>query len=74
MTEQIFRLLYPPNLANIPIINQFVLKYNELTVNILRAEIIEGWAELQLIGNPGLIENAINWLRKQGIEVQTLGA
>ena len=75
MAEQLVRLIYPANLLNMPIINQLIRQYSDLGVNIIRAEVspTEGWLELQLVGNPALIESAVSWLRDQGVEVQTLG-
>jgi ABC-type methionine transport system ATPase subunit len=76
VTEQVIRLLYPPNLLNEPIINSLIRTYTDLTVNIIRAQVTatEGWLEVQLVGNASLIESAISWLRGKGVEVQTLGA
>ena len=76
MAEQVVKLIYPPNLLNMPIINQLINRYADLGVNIIRAEVspTEGWLEVQMVGNAPLIESAINWLREQGVEVQTLGA
>ncbi len=76
MTEQVMRLIYPPSVVNIPIVNQLIRKYAELTVNILRAEVKpdEGWLEIQVVGSAGMIESCIDWLRLQGVEVQVLGA
>ncbi len=76
MTEQVLRLIYPPSVVNVPIVNQLVRNFGELTINILRAEVNpeEGWLEVQLVGNAGNIEAATDWLRLQGVEVQVLGA
>lgn len=76
MTEQVLRLIYPPSVVNVPIVNQLVRNFSELTINILRAEVNpeEGWLEVQLVGNAGNIEAATDWLRLQGVEVQVLGA
>lgn len=76
MTEQVLRLIYPPSVVNIPIVNQLIRKYVELTVNILRAEVKpdEAWLEIQVVGSAGMIESCIDWLRLQGVEVQVLGA
>ena len=76
MTEQVLRLIYPPSVVNVPIVNQLVRNFSELTINILRAEVNpeEGWLEVQLVGNAGNIEAATYWLRQQGVEVQVLGA
>lgn len=76
MTEQVVRLIYPPTKRKILLINSLIRKYQDLTVNILRTKVntIEGWLEIQMVGKAPVIENAINWLRKQGVEVQTLSA
>jgi ABC-type methionine transport system ATPase subunit len=72
MSDQVVRLVYPPALLSVPVINQLIRRY-DLTVNILRAQIggEERWIEVQLAGNPAVIEEAINWLKGIGIEVQT---
>ncbi len=76
MTEQVVRLIYPPTVVNVPIVNQLIRSFNDLTVNILQAEVnpTEGWLEVQLVGSAAVIESSIDWLRKQGVEVQVLGA
>jgi ABC-type methionine transport system ATPase subunit len=73
MTNQIIRLIYPPHLLDVPIINQLIRRF-DLTFNILRAEVTldEGWVDLQLTGSPGAIESAITWLSGQGVEVQRM--
>lgn len=72
MSDQVVRLVYPPELLSLPIINQLIRRY-DLTVNILRAQIggDDRWIEVQLAGNPAVIEEAIKWLENMGIEVQT---
>ena len=76
MTEQVLRLIYPPSVVNMPIVNQLIRKFQELTVNILRAEVKpgKGWLEVQVVGSAGMIEASIDWLRQKGVEVQVLGA
>ncbi|MBT3239805.1 MAG: FeS-binding protein [Chloroflexi bacterium] len=76
MAEHVVRLIYPPDLLNMPVINQLIRQYSDLDINILRAEVSprEGWLEVQFVGNAAMIENAIHWLQEQGIEVLTLGA
>lgn len=75
MTEQVVRLIYPPAAVNIPIVNQLIRSFTDLTVNILQAEVnaTQGWLEVQLVGSAAVIESSIEWLRKQGVEVQVLG-
>ncbi len=76
MTEQVVRLIYPPQVVNVPIVNQLIRNFGDLTVNILQAEVnpAQGWLEVQLVGSAAVIESSIDWLRKQGVEVQVLGA
>jgi ABC-type methionine transport system ATPase subunit len=71
MTNQVVRLIYPEHLLSVPIINQLIRRY-DLTVNILRAKIggEDRWLEVQLAGNPTIIDEAISWLENQGITVQ----
>lgn len=71
MSDQVVRLVYPPSLLSVPIINQLIRRY-DLTVNILRAQIggEDRWIEVQLAGNPVVIEEAITWLKEIGVDVQ----
>jgi ABC-type methionine transport system ATPase subunit len=71
MTNQVVRLNYPSTLLRVPIINQLIKQY-DLTVNIMRAQIDneKGWIEIQLAGNIQTIEDAIEWLRLQGVNVE----
>lgn len=71
MSDQVVRLVYPPSLLSVPIINQLIRRY-DLTVNILRAQIggEDRWIEVQLAGNPAIIEEAITWLKDIGVDVQ----
>jgi len=71
VSEQILRLVYPVSLMSVPIINQLIRRY-DLTVNILRAQIggEDRWMEVQLSGNPVVIDEAIDWLKEQGIQIQ----
>ncbi len=71
MSDQVIRLIYPESLLSVPVINQLIRRY-DLTVNILRAQIGGGqrWMEVQLDGNPIVIDEAIKWLKEQGIQVE----
>lgn len=71
MTDQVVRLIYPASLLSVPVINQLIRRY-DLTVNILKAQIgaDQGWLEVQLAGSPVVIEEAVLWLKDQGVEVQ----
>jgi ABC-type methionine transport system ATPase subunit len=71
MSEHVYRLIYPVSLLSVPVINQLIRRF-DITVNILRAQIggEERWMEVQLTGNPVIIEEAIAWLKSLGVEVQ----
>lgn len=71
MSDQVIRLTYPANLLHLPIINQLIRRF-DLTLNILRAQIgdDQGWMDVQLAGDPVLIEDAVTWLKSQGVDVQ----
>ncbi len=71
MSDQVIRLIYPESLLSVPVINQLIRRY-EITVNILRAQIggDQRWMEVQLAGNPMVIEEAIAWLKSQGILIE----
>jgi len=76
LAEQVIRLIFPPAQLNTPVINTLIRTYQDITVNILRAEVTEdyGWLEVHIVGTSAMIESAVSWLRNQGIETQTLGA
>jgi DNA-binding MurR/RpiR family transcriptional regulator len=44
------------------------------TVNILRANVTldQGWIDIQISGKAPEIEDALSWLREQGVEVVLL--
>lgn len=70
MTDQVLKLIYPPSLLSVPVINQLIRRF-DLTVNILRAQIggEDRWMEVQLAGHPMVINDAIEWLKSQKIEI-----
>ena len=74
MAEQMVRLIYPPNLLNMPILNQLIRKHTKLGVNIIRAEVSpnEGWLEVEFVGDQVLIDEAVVWLKEQGIEIRPI--
>lgn len=76
MAAQILRIIYPPTLLNTPLLNLLIREFSDLTINIIRAEVDtrHGWLEVQLVGNPALIESAVAWLQEQGAEINRLGA
>ncbi len=73
MSEQNLRLIYPPSLINVPIIYQLIRRY-DISVNILRAHVTEeeGWLDIQVDASPEVIEEALAWLKSQGVDVQSI--
>ena len=73
MVSQSVRLVFPASLHDEPIVNQLIRRYS-FTVNILRANVTmdQGWIDLQITGQAPEIEDAIAWLREQGVEVVLL--
>jgi hypothetical protein len=72
---QSLRLVYPPSLIHTPIIYLLIRRF-DLSVNILRAHITEeeGWIDIQVTASLLEVEEALAWLRSQGIEIHTLSA
>jgi ABC-type methionine transport system ATPase subunit len=73
MHSQTLRLIYPPTLLHVPIINQLIRKF-DVTVNILRAQIDAnaGWIDLQLEGDGAILKQAIAWLESTGLAVEQI--
>ncbi len=71
MEESVVRLVYPPELLRVPILNHLIRRF-DVTVNILRAQVGKdtGWVEMQISGDDEVVEEALNWLREKGIYVQ----
>ncbi len=71
MKEPIVRLVYPPDLLRVPVLNQLIQRF-DITVNILRAQVGSeaGWIELQLGGEDEVVDDALAWLREKGVYVQ----
>jgi len=71
MKEPVVRLVYPPDLLRVPVLNQLIQRF-DITVNILRAQVGSeaGWIELQLGGKDEIVDEALEWLREKGVYVQ----
>lgn len=71
MGAPIIRLVYPPELLRVPVLNHLIRKY-DVTVNIIRAQVGKeaGWVEMQISGDDEVVEDALTWLREKGIYVQ----
>ncbi len=75
MPSQAVRLIFPPSLHDEPVINRLLRKYS-FTVNIIRANVTadQGWMDIQITGKAAEIEDALLWLREQGVEVVLLNS
>jgi ABC-type methionine transport system ATPase subunit len=67
------RLIYPPSLANEPILYHLIRRF-ELTVNMRQAQITlqEGWLEVEVSGQEEEIARATSWLKQEGVEVESV--
>lgn len=74
MAESRIVLHFPKTLLDKPVISTTIERY-KLRFNILRADITqdqEGLMVLGLEGDPQSIEDAVEWMREQGVRVQPL--
>jgi L-aspartate semialdehyde sulfurtransferase ferredoxin len=69
MADQTIRLIYPPTMANVPVIYQLIRSF-DIVVNIVGAQISseQGWIDINIGGEDQDIQGAIAWLTQQGIE------
>ncbi|HWH32367.1 MAG TPA: NIL domain-containing protein [Egibacteraceae bacterium] len=74
MTSKRLHLTFPEQLVQQPIISHMV-KTHGVDVNIRRADVDEhvGWMVLELTGDEAAVNDAQDWLRSQGIEVNDPG-
>jgi len=68
-----FRLVYPPELLNQPVIYQLIKHYDVVT-NIFQAQVDKnsGWLVLEMQGTEVVLTEAGSWLREQGLIVEEL--
>jgi ABC-type methionine transport system ATPase subunit len=71
MADRRVKLTYPQALVDQPILHQLIEKFGLLT-NIRRAEVDDsgGWLVVDLRGEEQIIDQALDWVRQQGIDVQ----
>ena len=71
MADRRVKLTYPQVLVDQPILHQMIGKFG-LVTNIHRAEVNDtgGWLIVDLRGEEQIINQALDWLRQVGIEVQ----
>jgi ABC-type methionine transport system ATPase subunit len=69
MADQTIRLIYPTSMVNVPVIYQLIRSY-DVVINIVGAQISgdQGWIEININGEDQTIQDAIAWLKHEGIE------
>lgn len=68
------KLTIPDSLVRTPVIAHLVRDF-DVTPDIRRADISEssGWIVCEIDGDPGRVDDALEWLRNQGVGVDLLG-
>jgi ABC-type methionine transport system ATPase subunit len=68
------RLTFPEELVREPIIARLVRTFDVLP-NIRRADVGEqmGWIVCELDGDAAALDQAVDWLRNEGVQVDLLG-
>jgi ABC-type methionine transport system ATPase subunit len=68
------KLTFPEELVRRPFIAQLA-RDHDVEPNIRRANVAEheGWIVCELGGEPAKVEQALSWLREQGVRVDLLG-
>ena len=74
MIEVRVRLTFPEELVRQPFIARLV-RDHDVEPNIRRADVgeHEGWIICELGGDPAHVEEALGWLRSEGVRVDLLG-
>lgn len=68
------KLTFPEPLVRVPVIARLVRRF-DVEPNIRRANVEDrqGWIVCELDGEPGDVEDALDWLRSEGVTVDLLG-
>ena len=74
MIEVRVRLTFPEVLVRRPVLADLVRRF-DVEPNIRRAAVEEdrGWIVCELSGSSGAVEEALAWLRGEGVQVDLLG-
>ncbi len=73
MASRRVKLIYPPQLVDQPILYELGRKFNVGT-NIRQADINDGmgWLVVEMRADEPVLDQAMNWLRELGIEIQPI--
>jgi ABC-type methionine transport system ATPase subunit len=68
------KLTFPEALVRVPILARMVRRF-DVEPNIRRANVEDhqGWIVCELDGEPAAVEEALDWLRTEGVQVDLLG-
>lgn len=68
------KLTFPESLVRAPVLSRLVRQF-DVEANIRRANVEEssGWIVCELEGDAAAVEQAVAWLRNEGIGVDLLG-
>lgn len=68
------KLTFPESLIRVPVLARLTRRF-EVEPNIRRANVEEtqGWIVCELSGASGAVEDALAWLRDEGVTVDLLG-
>ena len=68
------KLTFPETLVRVPVLARMVRRF-DVEPNIRRANVEEhqGWIVCELGGDPGAVEESLDWLRAEGVQVDLLG-
>lgn len=74
MTRVRVKLVYPEPLVRQPILARLVRSF-DVEPNIRRANVADhqGWIICEIEGEGDKVDTALQWLRRQGVEVDLLG-
>ncbi|HYU19337.1 MAG TPA: NIL domain-containing protein [Chloroflexota bacterium] len=73
MAKQRMKFTFPPDLVTQPVIYNMGKEFHVVT-NIRRANVTRdrGWMILEISGNEGEIERAVQWAKDQGVRVDSI--
>jgi ABC-type methionine transport system ATPase subunit len=68
------KLTFPEPLVRVPVLARLVRQF-DVEPNIRRANVEDhqGWIVCELDGEPGAVEQSLDWLRGEGVQVDLLG-
>lgn len=71
--KQALDLIFPPNLIKEPVIHRMSKNF-AVVFNLRRAKITEKIGEivLELEGEPDVLKKAVDWLKNQGLKVESI--